>query len=284
MTSRLPTRDRVAVGHGLAHRGQIGHDAVALTGAAHRHAKAGADLVEGDHRAVLVAEVDDGLEVAVGRGDDGLRHGVAYRGNDDAGDRAGVLGKDALEVGDVAVLELLGERGDRRRHAAVLLDAPVAPAVVAAARHDVAAGVGAHGAHRGVGGVGAGLHEDRLLAAGHEVGQALLELVLQGLYQAEAEALVHLRLGGVVDLVLDVAQDDRPVGAEHVDVLVAVDVEDVAGLAVRDEDRVLADHEVVGPADAAHPARREPLGVFEHRHRLGEVELGRVLRLSCGHA
>ena len=236
------------------------------------------------HRAVLVAQVDDRLQVAVGRGDDGLGHGVAHRGDDDTGDSAGVLGEDALEVGDVAVFELLGERRHGGRNAAVVLDAPVAPAVVAAARHDVAAGEGAHRAHGGVGGVGAGLHQDGLLATGHDVGQALLELVLQGLHQAETEALVHLRLGGVVDLVFDVAQDDRPVGAEHVDVLVAVDVEDVATLAVGDEDRVLADHEVVRPADAADPARREPLGVFEHRHRFGELELGRVLRLSCGHA
>ena len=192
----------------------------------------------------------------------------------DAGDLAGVLGEDALEVGDVAVLELLGELPHGLRHAAVVLDAPVAPAVVAAAGDDVAAGVGAHRADGRVGRVGAGLDEDGLLAARHDLDEPLLELVLERLHEAEAEALVHLRLGGVVDLVLDVAEDDRPVGAEHVDVLVAVDVEDVAALAVRHEDGVLADDEVVGAADAADAAGGEALGVVEHGHGLGEVELG----------
>ena len=223
-------------------------------------------------------ELLDGLEITRRRGGDGLGHGVTDRGDDHAGDLARVLGEDALEVGEIAVLELLGELPHGLRHAAVVLDAPVAPAVIAAARDHVAAGGGAHGAHRRVGGVGAGLDQNRLLAAGHDVGEALLELVLERLHETETEALVHLGLGGVVDLGLDVAEDDRPVGAEHVDVLVAVDVEDVAAPAVGDEHRVLADHEVVGPADAAHPARREPLGVGEHRHRLREIELGRAER------
>ena len=165
-----------------------------------------------------------------------------------------------------------------------MLDAPVAPAVVAAAGDLVAAGVGAHRADGRVGGVRAGLDEDRLLAAGHDVGEPLLELVLERLHEAEAEALVHLRLGGVVDLVLDVAEDDRPVGAEHVDVLVAVHVDDVAAVAVGDEDGVLADDEVVGAADAADAAGGETLGVLEHGHGLGEVRAwGRFRRSSpCG--
>ena len=160
------------------------------------------------------------------------------------------------------------------RHAAVVLDAPVAPAVVAAAGDLVAAGVGAHRADGRVGRVRAGLDEDGLLAARHDVGEPLLELVLQRLHEAEAEALVHLRLGGVVDLLLDVAEDDRPVGAEHVDVLVAVHVDDVAAVAVGDEDGVLADDEVVGAADTADAAGGEALGILEHRHGLGEVQFG----------
>ena len=244
------------------------------------------------HGAVLVTQVDDRLEVAVRRRDDRLGHRVADRGDDDAGDLVRVLGEDALEVGDVAVLELLGELVHGLRHAAVMLDAPVAPAVVAAAGDLVAAGVGAHRAHGRVGRVRARLDEDGLLAARHDVGEPLLELVLQRLHEAEAEALVHLRLGGVVDLVLDVAEDDRPVGAEHVDVLVAVHVDDVAAVAVGDEDGVLADHEVVGPADAADAAGREPLGVLEHGHGLGagrawvrfrrasSCGLGRMMRRS----
>ena len=222
---------------------------------------------------MLVGELLDGLQVARRRRDDGLGHRVADRRDDDAGDVAGALGQDPLEVGQVAVLELLGELRDGLGDAAVGLDAPVAPAVVAAAGDDVAAGVGAGGAHGGVGGVGAGLDDDRLLTAGHHVGEARLELVLDGLHQAEAEAQVHARLDGFVDLRLDVAEDYGPVGAEHVDVLVAVHVEDMAGVAVGDEDRVLADDEVVRPADATHAARRETLRIGEHLHRSGQIQM-----------
>ena len=86
-------------------------------------------------------ELLDGLEIA-GRGsDDRLGHGVTDRRDDHAGDFAGILGEDAFQVGNVAVLELLGELPHGLRHAAVVLDAPVAPAVVAAARDHVAADV-----------------------------------------------------------------------------------------------------------------------------------------------
>ena len=222
---------------------------------------------------MLVRQVDDGLQVAVRRSDDRLGHRMADRGDDDAGDLVGVLGEHALELGDVAILELLREIGDGRGHAAVVLHAPVAPAVVAAAGDLVATRVGTHRAHGGVGRVRAGLDEDGLLTARHDVGEPLLEFVLQRLHEAEAEALVHLRLGGVVDLVLDVAEDDRSVGAEEVDVLVAVHVDDVAAAAVRDEDGVLADDEVVRPADAADATGSEALGILEHRHRVDQVQL-----------
>ena len=226
---------------------------------------------------MLVGQVDDGLQVAVRRRDDRLRHRMADGRDDDPGDLAGVLGEDALQIGDITVLELLGELVDGLWYAAVMLHAPVAPAVVAAARDLVAAGVCAHRPHGRVGRVRPGLHQDGLLATWHDVGQPLLELVLERLDEAEAEALVHLGLGGVVDLGLDIAEDDRPVGAQHVDVLVAVHVEDVAAPAVSDEHGVLADHEVVGPADAADAARRQALGVLQHAHRPGEVQLGRAL-------
>jgi hypothetical protein len=155
--------------------------------------------------------------------------------------------------------------------------------VVAAAHDLVAVGGGASDAHRRGGGVGARLHEERLLAAGHDVDQAPLKLVLQRLHQAEAEALVHLRLGGVVDLGLYVAQDDRPIGAEHVDVVVAVDVDDMATVAVVDEDRVLADDEVVRSTDAHDPAGSDALGLVEHGQGPGEVQVRGALDVAGTH-
>ncbi len=250
---------------------------VALLGAAHGDAEPGADLVEDEDGAVLVGDLLDLLEVALGRRHDRQRHRMAHGGDDDGRDLAGVLGEDALEIGHIAVGELFGQVLDGLRDAALHLDTPVAPAVVATASDLVAAGVGAGGAHGCVRRIRASLHKDRLLTAGQDVGEALLELVLDRLHEAEAEPLVHTRLDGLVDLGLDVAEDDRPVGAEHVDVLVAVDVEDVPGLAVGDEHGVLADHEVVGPPDAAHASGRQPVGILEHAHRLREIEFGGAL-------
>src|SRR5450756_191683 len=161
-------RDGVAVGHRLADRREVGHHAVALAGAAHADAEARADLVKRQHGAVLVRQLLAGLQVPRRRPDDRLGHRVADRRDDDAGDLAGVLLEHALQRGDVAVLELLGELPHGLRDAAVMLHAPVAPAVVAAAGDLVAARVGARGADRGVGGIRARLDEDGLLAAGHD--------------------------------------------------------------------------------------------------------------------
>ncbi|MDA8427161.1 MAG: hypothetical protein M0Z80_13620 [Treponema sp.] len=113
-----------------------------------------------------------------------------------------------------------------------------------------------------------------LLGAGDELREPLLEPVLHGLDQGEAEAPAHLGDDGLVDLLLLVAEDDGTVAAEHVDVVVAVDVDDMAAVAAVEEDRVLALDEVVGPPDAHDAAGREPLRVGEHGHGLFEPELG----------
>src|SRR5262249_21239847 len=85
-----------------------------------------------------------------------------------------------------------------------------------------------------------------------------------------------------VDRFLAVAEDDRPVAAEHVDVLVVVGVADAAAFTLDEEDGVLARDEVVGPADAEHAAGDEllrlpkkPLRVLEtksfaHAKTVGE--------------
>jgi hypothetical protein len=65
---------------------------------------------------------------------------------------------------------------------------------------------------------------------------------------------------GVVYLLLPVADDDGSVGAEHVDVLVAVDIAHAATRCALEEDGVFAGHEVVGTADAHHAAGYELLG------------------------
>lgn len=76
---------------------------------------------------------------------------------------------------------------------------------------------------------------------------------LDRLAERETEALLHLRGHGLVDLRLAVTEDDRPVGAEDIDVLVAVDVADAASPPLRDEERVLARDEVVRAPDTITP-------------------------------
>jgi len=126
----------------------------------------------------------------------------------------------------------------------------------------------------------AGLDGDDLLGAGHDLGDPALEVVLGLLHEGEAEALArHLADHLVVDLRLVVAQDDGAIGAEHVDVVVAVHVDDVPAVASVDVDRVLALDEVVGPPDAHDAAGGEALGLLEEGHGLIEPQL-RILSSS----
>ena len=151
------------------------------------------------------------------------------------------------------------------------------PAVVAAAQDYLAVGTAAGDAHGEGRRVGAGLDEDDLLRAGDQSRCRSSSRFCTGWTRAKQKPLPICGRDRFVDLLLVVAEDDGAVAAEHVDVVVAVDVDDVAAVAPVEEDRILALHEVVGSADAHDAARGEPLGLGEHGHGFIELE-------TCGNS
>src|SRR4029077_274179 len=83
------------------------------------------------------------------------------------------------------------------------------------------------------------------------------DLVLRG--QREADTLAHPLVDVVVDAVVAVAEDDRPVAHAQVDVLVAIDVPHAAALAPIDVDRVVAPGAKVRVGAARERAHRAPV-------------------------
>ena len=126
----------------------------------------------------------------------------------------------------------------------------------------------ADGAHRGLGPRGGHAHHlDGRHPAGDLVGQ--VDLALRR--RAERRPALGRRHDRGQDRGMGVPVDERPPGAHVVDVVVAVDVDDLGAVAALDEDRVAADrphrpHRRVDPA--GHPLQRA--GVELGRARVGE--------------
>src|SRR5207247_1488993 len=70
--------------------------------------------------------------------------------------------------------------------------------------------------------------------------------------EGEADTLAHLLVDVVVDALVAMAEDDRPIPHPQVDVLVAIDVPDSAALAPVDVDRVITPHPEVRVRAAWH--------------------------------
>ena len=235
----------------LGDAGDVRGHAIELLGAAQRHPEAGDDLVEDEHHAVLVADAAQALEEARHRRDDA---GVAQ---DRLGEHTGELvavtldqhldGVDVVERRDHhGLLHGLWDTGARGQRTRELLRAPgshgrhvrvrmaVEEAVVAPLPlHDlVLAGVAAGQADGRLRGLRAGVGEAQLLDAGHGLHDLapdlVVELVREGVEHATLGDLLHDR---VDDGLRAVTEDHWAVADAPVDVGVAVDVEDVAGLA-----------------------------------------------------
>src|SRR3954451_20692542 len=263
-----------------------------------------ADDLVGDHQdVVLVADLADALEVALGRRE--AAAGVLDRLHDHGGDRLGALeldavrdrlgevlgavaGRQAVEVRvrDVATaggerLERLAQRGDAgraqcaHRRAVVgdlagddLVLVRVAPELVVLPR-ELERALDGLAAARG--------EEDAVEVAGGDRREARRELdrrrvgVGTGREEAEVLGLVGARLADPGAAVADVHAEQR---AEAVEVLVAVLVPDVAAVALDD------DRDLRALAVRAHPAEVHP------EMALGEVLKGALGRygLGRGHA
>ena len=168
----------------------------------------------------------------------GLDH--ADRLEDDGGDPAGVLGKDALERAEVVVREGSSQLAHGRGHPAAArgcTDVPVLPAVVTAARDHVTPGVRARGSHGARRGIRAVLAEADHLRARHDLRKRLGHLDLERMGERERDAIGELLLYRRDHVGIVVAQDDRAERHHVVDVLVAVHVPHVAPPPALEEDR-----------------------------------------------
>ena len=278
-----------------------GRDPEELGRAAAREAEAGLDLVEDQQDAELLGQGAHRL-VEAGLGQDGL--GVAEDGlDDDRGDLLATLLEQPAQPLDVVVARRDDRVGDRVRDApapgqadrrvgvaelghVVRRDADqgvVVDAVVLALElHDlVATGVGPGDAHR--------VHRRLGARHGHPhlvdpAGQLLDQLHRDDLVlrrQREADALAHPLVDVVVDALVAVAQDHRPIAHPQVDVLVAIDVPDHAALAPIDVDGVVAP----GPEVRVRAAGQGPERTPVHRGLgLAAEGGGRTSGGLCGHA
>ena len=90
-------------GHGLPVNGEVGIHAVAFRSAAQRDPEAADRFVEDEHRAPVLADAADGLEIA---GLGGYHAGVEHDGfHDHRGDLAALVGHDALKRRGVVPLD-----------------------------------------------------------------------------------------------------------------------------------------------------------------------------------
>src|SRR3954451_3500390 len=293
-------RARQALGR-RDHVGQV----VVLLGAEHVAQPAvGADDLVGDQQdVVLVADLADALEVALGRSE--AAAGILDRLHDHGRDRVGALELDAVRDGlrevlgavagrqavEVRVrhvaaaggerLERLAQRGDaggaqRAHRRAVVGDLARDDLVLVRLAGELVVLAGE--AYGGVGRLAAARgEEDAVEVAGGHRREARGELdrgrVRVGPRGEEAEllGLVGARLGDLGAAVADVHAEQR---AQAVEVLVAVLVPDVAAVALDD------DGDLRPIAVGAHPAEVHP------EMALGEVLKGALGRygLGCGHA
>ena len=289
---------RGAIGRGgqaaaddLAQGRQVGRDSVPSLGTAVGDPEAGHDLVEDEHRAVLLGQLAEGLEVA-GPGRD-QAHVAGDRLEQDRGDLPAVM---VEEVGDSrGIVEraeqgiLCGTRGhsravgraERRGGRARLDEQGVDVAVIVAGHLDdlVAARDAARDPDGRHGRLGAGRDEPDLLDRRHGRGHGLGDLDLAHRRGAEARAQVQRLDDRRADPRMSMAQDHRPPRADVIDVLVTVDVVEVGPFGSGHERRLAADR-AERPRRAVHPAGNHAVGAEEGVVALGKREVGSKWRES----
>ena len=271
-------------GDDLAEGGEVAGHAVDPEPALARGTEAGHHLVDDEQSTIGVGDLlERGVEAVVGVD----RAHVAGGGlDDDRGDLAGVLGEGLPHGVQVVVGHGDGLRRGGRGDAGRVGQAQrgdtgtggdqqgVDVAVVAADELEdpVTAGEAAGQAHRGHGGLGAGIHHADLLHAG-TADDLLGQGDLPHRRRAEGDALGHGRLHGVHHHGVGVAVDHRTPGTDQVDVVVAVDVDQPGAVGGGDERRGTADG-AEGADRGVHAAGDHPAGLLHRGRAGGQVGLG----------
>ena len=138
-------------------------------------------------------------------------------------------------------------------------------------QHLGAAGVAAGQAHRRHGGLGAGVDHAHLIGRGaRDDGLRQQGLPLGG--RAEAQATRSGLLHGLHNLWVRIAVNHRAIGADQVDVLVAVDIPKAGALTASDN-AGLAAHGSEGADRGIHTARGDLGGALEPLGGLGRILL-----------
>ncbi len=244
---RHPAADHLAEGR------EVRRDAVEPLCAARADPKAGHHLVEDQHRAVLRAERAQRLqELARPRHE---VHVAGHRLDDHRRDLVALPAECVLELLHVVEREHRGVTGGLRRHAgrarvaererarARLHEQRVGVAVVAAFELDDAGAAGepAREAERGHRRLGARGHEPHERHARQRLAEQLRELDLERGRRAERESFERRLAHGRDDQWVRVPEDERPPGADVVDVALAVGVPEVRAFAAFEEARRAAD-------------------------------------------
>jgi len=273
----------------LADGGEIRTDGVAPLRAAEGYAEAGHYFVEDEQRAMARADGAQGLQVS-GQGRDAAhvaRHGFHDDGRDMIAVRAeslfdGIGG--IIRQGDGGIGESLGhaarigdaERGD----AGAGLDKQRIHVTVIAAfelNDEVPAGEAARQTNGGHGGLRAGVDQAHHFHGGHSVADGFGELDLGLGGSAEAGSDAERALQGREDFGMAVAQEQGAPGADVIDILVAIHVEDAGAFAAGDKGRIAA-HGPEGAHRRIDAAGDELLGLAEEFFGSGVIHDGCVSR------
>ena len=186
------------------------------------------DFVEHQQRAMLARQFGDALEKSFRR-----RH-RRHRLEDDSGEFARPFAQQLLQGVQIVVVEAMGQRPRRHRHAAVArgaADVPILPAMIAANSHMIAAGEGAGNADAAGGGVGAVLAEAHGIGARHHLDDQLGDLDLDLMGQREDHAVFKLAAHRCRHVGIVVAQGHRRQAVDEIDILVAIGIPQLAALA-----------------------------------------------------
>ena len=272
---------RQATGDDLAEGHQVRRHAVDAVPALIGGAEAGHDLVEDEEGAVSMGDVGKrGVEAFL------WCHGahVAGRGfRDNAGNLARVLRKCLAHGLDIVIRNddgigrcrarnTRGIRQRKGRHAGTgrgQQGVHVAVVATLELQHLGAAGVAAGQAHRRHGGLGAGVDHAHLIGRGaRDDGFREQSLTLGG--RAKAQAARSGLLHGLHNLWVRIAVNHRAIGADQVNVLVAVDVPQARARTALNH-AGLAAHGAKRAHRRVHPARNHLGGTLKPLLRLGSI-------------